>query len=170
MRRKARSTVNRAKPHLAPFDTIYAFDMFVRFLNIRTALGMNKSQSIRDIVAKEFSYLEWNVLLKNIDLLKRLSERKVTANPKVPSSSDGRFSNNQEEQRSRDVRPSVNWPNKYLSFLELRFGHSIIAGQKNGLRQWFARYEIDKGNPTAVMADTYAVAICRLAILRLRRI
>lgn len=35
---------------------------------------------------------------------------------------------------------------------------------------WFARYEIDKGNPTEVLADSYPVAICRLAILRSNRV
>lgn len=35
---------------------------------------------------------------------------------------------------------------------------------------WFARYEIDKGNPTEVLADSYPAAICRLAILRSNRV
>ncbi|MBI4659716.1 MAG: hypothetical protein HY735_12820 [Verrucomicrobia bacterium] len=51
--------------------------------------------------------------------------------------------------------------------IEAEFGTPFVAG-KTGLRgqRWFARYEIDPGNPTEVLAETYPLAICRLVLLR----
>jgi hypothetical protein len=51
--------------------------------------------------------------------------------------------------------------------LQRLYGYPIIAGQTNGLRRWFARCAISSGDPTEVIADTYALAVCRLALLRL---
>jgi hypothetical protein len=41
-------------------------------------------------------------------------------------------------------------------------GHTSLPG-----RTWFARYERDAMDGTEVFADTFALAICRLALLRL---
>jgi hypothetical protein len=55
--------------------------------------------------------------------------------------------------------------------LQRHCGISVTVGRTStAARSWFARYEIDKGNPTEALGETYAIAICRLAILRSQRI
>lgn len=46
-------------------------------------------------------------------------------------------------------------------------GRTVIVG-RTSLRQqrWFARYETDASDGTEVLAETLALAICRLALLR----
>jgi hypothetical protein len=47
----------------------------------------------------------------------------------------------------------------------------IVVGQTSSRRKlWFARYELQTGNPTEVLAEDYSLAICRLAILLARRL
>ncbi len=54
--------------------------------------------------------------------------------------------------------------------IEADYKIQIICGRSTvDNKPWFARYEIDAGNPTEVLAETYPLAICRLAILRVRR-
>jgi hypothetical protein len=55
--------------------------------------------------------------------------------------------------------------------VEEDFHIKIVTGT-TGIRgkQWFARYEIDKGNPTEALAETYPLAICRLVMLRTSRV
>jgi len=52
---------------------------------------------------------------------------------------------------------------KRLSGKEIVTGHTRIRG-----RSWFARCETDPSTSTEVLADTYPLAICRLALLRKR--
>ncbi len=55
--------------------------------------------------------------------------------------------------------------------IEADYGLGIVCGRSTlADKSWFARYEIDAGNPTEVLAETYPLAICRLAILRSRRV
>ncbi|MBI4657813.1 MAG: hypothetical protein HY735_03000 [Verrucomicrobia bacterium] len=50
---------------------------------------------------------------------------------------------------------------------EERFGLRVTIGRTQIKEaSWFARYETDLGNPTEVIADTYPLAMCRLAVLR----
>jgi len=51
--------------------------------------------------------------------------------------------------------------------LESKYGTPIVTG-KTAMRVplWFARYEVEPGNPTEVLAETYPLAISRLAVLR----
>lgn len=54
--------------------------------------------------------------------------------------------------------------------VESAFGVRMLIGRTRIKRTpWFARYEIDPGNPTEVLAETYPLAICRLAALRAER-
>jgi hypothetical protein len=54
--------------------------------------------------------------------------------------------------------------------IETHFGSPVISGRTSIRgKRWFARYEIDPGNPTEVLAETYALAISRLALLRMNK-
>jgi hypothetical protein len=56
-------------------------------------------------------------------------------------------------------------------YIESAFGVRVVSGRTSTSKlPWFARYEIDQGNPTEVLGDTYPVVICRLAILRANRV
>jgi hypothetical protein len=46
---------------------------------------------------------------------------------------------------------------------------SVVVGRTSleGRRSWFARYERNAMDGTEVFADTFALAVCRLALLRL---
>lgn len=51
--------------------------------------------------------------------------------------------------------------------MEARYGTTFTCGRTSIRgKAWFARYEIDRGNPTEVIAETYALAVCRLTLLR----
>ncbi|MHB8522819.1 MAG: hypothetical protein ACYDH9_18945 [Limisphaerales bacterium] len=42
----------------------------------------------------------------------------------------------------------------------------VVTGKaRMRVRRWFARYETDPSTGTEVLADTYALAVCRLALL-----
>lgn len=70
--------------------------------------------------------------------------------------------NGQPDRYSTDDRAAQ----KTYSFLrsalgrKLKCGHSQIRG-----KPWFARYENDANGGTEVLAETYPLAICRLALL-----
>lgn len=51
--------------------------------------------------------------------------------------------------------------------IESQYKNRFVTGTTNTYtRTWFARYEVQPGNPTEVLAETYPLAICRLALLR----
>ena len=54
--------------------------------------------------------------------------------------------------------------------IETEYGSPVTSG-RTAIRgkRWFARYEVDPGNPTEVLAETYALAISRLALLRMNK-
>src|SRR5690348_1456848 len=57
---------------------------------------------------------------------------------------------------------------KVLSTLRALGKGSIIVGRTDlEGRTWFARYETDAMNGTEVFADTFALAVCRMALLRM---
>jgi hypothetical protein len=59
---------------------------------------------------------------------------------------------------------------KLRKWIEATYSISVFTGRTHiPGKTWFARYEMDLGNPTEVIAETYALAICRLAFLRVRR-
>lgn len=51
--------------------------------------------------------------------------------------------------------------------MEKEHGVRILTGTTNVVgTRWFARYEIEPGHPVEVLAESYPLAICRLAALR----
>lgn len=51
--------------------------------------------------------------------------------------------------------------------LQAALGISIITGKTRFRRKpWFARYQTDASDGTEVLAETYSLAICRLALLK----
>jgi hypothetical protein len=54
--------------------------------------------------------------------------------------------------------------------IEAKHKMKIVSGKTLAGKVWFARYEIDTGNPTEVHAETYPLAICRLVLLRVKRV
>ncbi len=54
--------------------------------------------------------------------------------------------------------------------LQQKYKTKIISGRTAIFgKTWFARYELDPGNPTEALAESYALAVCRLAILLAKR-
>lgn len=59
---------------------------------------------------------------------------------------------------------------KVRARLKSKYGHPIIVGQTRMLgRRYFARYESDPSTATEVLAESEPLAICRLAVLLLKR-
>jgi hypothetical protein len=55
--------------------------------------------------------------------------------------------------------------------IERQFKVKIVSGSSTvAAKPCFARYELDTGNPTEVLAETYPLAMCRLAILLAKRL
>lgn len=51
--------------------------------------------------------------------------------------------------------------------IQAALGISIISGKTKFHRKpWFARYQTDASDGTEVLAETYPLAICRLALLK----
>jgi hypothetical protein len=51
--------------------------------------------------------------------------------------------------------------------IEAEYGNASVTGTTEiRAQRWFARYELELGNPTEALAETYPLAICRLALLR----
>src|SRR4051812_16048386 len=54
--------------------------------------------------------------------------------------------------------------------LRSNYGHPIIVGQtRMANKRFFARYDSDPSTATEVLAETEPLAICRLALILLRR-
>lgn len=59
---------------------------------------------------------------------------------------------------------------KIRSRLKSNFGHPIVTGQtRMATKRFFARYDSDPSTATEVLAETEALAICRLALILLKR-
>ncbi|MBM3834390.1 MAG: hypothetical protein FJ403_14195 [Verrucomicrobia bacterium] len=59
---------------------------------------------------------------------------------------------------------------KLKQAIEAEYELTIEIGQSHVRHKpWFARYEVNEGNPTEVLAESYPLAICRLVILRATR-
>ncbi len=55
---------------------------------------------------------------------------------------------------------------KVRSRLKALYGHTVVAGATHSQqRPFFARFENDPSTSTEVLADTYPLAVCRLALL-----
>jgi hypothetical protein len=56
------------------------------------------------------------------------------------------------------------------SRLKTEFGHPIVVGQtRMSTRRYFARYDSDPSTATEVLAESEALALCRLALILIRR-
>jgi len=59
---------------------------------------------------------------------------------------------------------------KIRAKLKSKYGHPIIVGRtRMSNRPFFARYDSDPSTATEVVAETEALAICRLALVLLKR-
>jgi hypothetical protein len=59
---------------------------------------------------------------------------------------------------------------KVRSKLKSRYGHPVIVGEtRMATRKHFARYDSDPSTATEVLAETLPLAICRLALLLMKR-
>lgn len=59
---------------------------------------------------------------------------------------------------------------KIRSRLKSNFGHPIVTGQtRMATKRFFARYDSDPSTATEVLAETEPLAICRLALILLKR-
>jgi hypothetical protein len=59
---------------------------------------------------------------------------------------------------------------KVCSKLKALYGHPIIVGQtRMAGRKHFARYDSDPSTATEVLAETEPLAICRLAVILMKR-
>jgi hypothetical protein len=59
---------------------------------------------------------------------------------------------------------------KVRTRLKSNYGHPIIVGQtRMTTKRYFARYDSDPSTATEVLAETEPLAICRLALILLRR-
>jgi hypothetical protein len=59
---------------------------------------------------------------------------------------------------------------RVLARLKAETGRAVVTGQTSLRKQrWFARYETDPSDGTEVLAETLALAICRLALVRITK-
>lgn len=59
---------------------------------------------------------------------------------------------------------------KVRSKIKSRYGHPVVVGQtRSHPRKHFARYDSDPSTATEVLAETESLALCRLAVLLLKR-
>lgn len=59
---------------------------------------------------------------------------------------------------------------RVLAKLKAETGRAVVTGRTSlRKRRWFARYETDPSDGTEVLAETLALAICRLALVRITK-
>lgn len=59
---------------------------------------------------------------------------------------------------------------KVRSKIKSRYGHPVVVGEtRMASRRHFARYESDPSTATEVLAESQPLAICRLAVLLMKR-
>ena len=80
------------------------------------------------------------------------------------------FGQNVENESVPPYSTSPSDSSKVRSKLKSNFGHPIIIGQTRMTnKRHFARYDSDPSTATEVLADSEPLAICRLALILLRR-
>jgi hypothetical protein len=61
---------------------------------------------------------------------------------------------------------SIQLADKVKAKVKSLYGHPVVAGEtKSRPKRFFARFENDPSTSTEVLAETYPLAICRLALL-----
>ena len=80
------------------------------------------------------------------------------------------FGQNGESDRVPPYSTSSSESSKVRTRLKSNYGHPIIVGQTRMTnKRFFARYDSDPSTATEVLAETEPLAICRLALILLRR-
>jgi hypothetical protein len=78
-----------------------------------------------------------------------------------------------QESRNEHVpaySTNVSESSKVRSRLKSNFGHPVIVGQtRMSGRRFFARYDSDPSTATEVLAESEPLALCRLALILIRR-
>ena len=80
------------------------------------------------------------------------------------------FGQSTENERVPPYSTNASESSKVRSRLKSNYGHPIVVGQtKMANRRFFARYDSDPSTATEALAETEPLAICRLALLLLKR-
>ena len=80
------------------------------------------------------------------------------------------FGLNNTEQHVPAYSTNSSESSKVRSRLKSNYGHPIVVGQtRMANRRFFARYDSDPSTATEVLADTEPLAICRLALILIKR-
>jgi hypothetical protein len=80
------------------------------------------------------------------------------------------FGQNGENDRIPTYSTNASESSRVRTRLKANYGHPIVVGQtKMAGKRFFARYDSDPSTATEALADTEPLAICRLALLLLKR-
>ena len=80
------------------------------------------------------------------------------------------FGQNSEDGKAPPYSTNVSDSSKVRSRLKSNYGHPIVIGQtRMAAKRHFARYDSDPSTATEVLAETEALALCRLAAVLLKR-
>ena len=81
------------------------------------------------------------------------------------------FAEATEDDRSAPAySTNVSESSKVRSRLKSTYGHPIVVGQtRMSSRRFFARYDSDPSTATEALAETEPLAICRLALVLIKR-
>ena len=80
------------------------------------------------------------------------------------------FGQNAENESAPPYSTNSSESSKVRSKLKSNYGHPIVIGQtRMSNKRFFARYDSDPSTATEVLAESEALAICRLALILLRR-
>ena len=80
------------------------------------------------------------------------------------------FGQNGQNEKVPSYSTNISESSRIRSKLKASYGHPIIVGQtKMANKRFFARYDSDPSTATEVLAETEPLALCRLALILLRR-
>jgi hypothetical protein len=80
------------------------------------------------------------------------------------------FGQNNENEKAPPYSTTRPDSSKVRSKLKSQYGHPIVVGQtRMASKRFFARYDSDPSTATEVLAETEPLAICRLALILLKR-
>jgi hypothetical protein len=82
----------------------------------------------------------------------------------------GLFGGKNENGRTPSYSTTASESSRVRTRLKANYGHPIVVGQtRMTTKRFFARYESDPSTATEVLAETEPLAICRLALILLKR-
>jgi|SRR5688572_33373260 len=80
------------------------------------------------------------------------------------------FGHNSENEKAPAYSTNTSESSRVRSKLKSHFGHPIVVGQTRMTnKRYFARYDSDPSTATEVLAESEPLAICRLALILLKR-